>query len=307
MKSTFISCLLLISLLKSNAQNTNCSPTLSEIYDFEVGDEFIYGIKENPGGGGRDYWQSALRIVILDKITSGDTTIYYRERGGAYRDTLIVIDDSSHHLNQCDLSLVNVNSFFYYEFYNPDSIDIYTYIKIYDNDTVRTWDNDYPRSVKAITNQSIFESGYFIMSDSNTYEPISFSDVGMAITIEYAAGAGIIHEDHFKFESHYIKRLIHKINGTDTTFYHTASTNKSQLQPLEFSAFPNPVKNTINLEFQTSESRTYSISNSFGKIIMIGNSEGLSHTIDLTSFSKGIYFLNSTSKNENGTIKFIKE
>lgn len=309
MKSTLIFCLTLFSFLISNAQNSNCSPTLSEIYDFEVGDEFLYGIKENPGGGTQEYWYSQQRITIVDKIISSDTVKYYREIktfSDLILDTITIIIDSSHFLNQCDSSFVRVNSLSYYKNF-PDGVeDIYSLVRVYNNDTIRTWDNDHPRIVKAIGGFS-HNNVFYTKSDSGSYEPIDANFNGPHFSIEYAVGSGLLYEGHDDFESGYERRLIHKINGTDTTFYHTASTNKSQLQPLEFSAFPNPVKNTINLEFQTSENRTYSISNSFGKIIMIGNSEGLSHTIDLTLFSKGIYFLNSTSKNVNGTIKFIKE
>jgi hypothetical protein len=272
-----------------------------------VGDEFLYGIKENPGGGTQDYWFSQQRITILDKIISGDTIIYYRDFGGDTRDTIVIVErDSNHFLNQCDSSFVRVNSLSYYKNFPAGVKDIYSSIRVYNNDTVRTRDNDHPRIVKA-TGRFSHNDAFYTKSDSGTYEPIDANFNGPDFLVEYAAGSGLLYEGHGDFESSYERRLIHKINGADTTVYHTASINKSPLKFLQFSAFPNPVKTTINLEFKTSKSRTYSISNSLGKELLLGKSEGLSHSIDLTSFSQGIYFLNSTSENESGTIRFVKE
>jgi hypothetical protein len=309
MKKSLCTLILACTIYQLSAQSTNCTPTLSQIYDFEVGDEFLYGIKENPGGGTQEYRYSTQIITILNKIISSDTVYYYREIKTPWDlvlDTLTITNDSSHFLNQCDSSIVKVNSLSYYKNYPAGVQDIYSFIRVYNNDTVRTWDNDHPRIVKAVGGFS-HNNVFYTRSDSGTYEPIDNNFDGPHFLVEYAAGSGLLYEGHDDFESSYQRRLIHKINGTDTTVYHTASTKKSQLQPLEFSAFPNPVKNTINLEFKTSESRTYSITNSLGKIIMTGSSEGLSHTIDLTSFPKGIYFLNSTSEKQSGTTKFIKE
>jgi hypothetical protein len=306
----FIPFLLVVSCIyQANAQSSNCSPTLSEIYDFEIGDKFLYGIRENPGGGTQDYWYSQEHITILDKTVSGDTTIYYRGiyyQGGNLKDTLILINDSTNALYQCDSSIVKINSFLYYHNYRPDTLDFYSYLRIYNNDTVRTWGNDHPKIVKGISGNTD-NNEIFTKSDSGTFELYDFNLNPASFRVEFTIGSGLLYEEHFQFESHYEKRLIYKTNGTDTTVYHTASINKAQLSPLHFSLFPNPVKNTVNLEFNTSEERIIAITSSLGKIIKTGKSEGSSHSIDLSTLTKGTYFLNSTSKNKSGTLRFIKE
>ena len=306
----YLTLILITCIHFSNAQTTNCSPTFSEIFDFEVGDKFHYSlVSTKDDHDGTTAYFSKETITILEKIVTGDTTFYYRRianRNGTNKDTLVLINDSSHFLNQCDSSFARVTSLSYYKNFPVGVEDVYSLVRVYKNDTVRTWDNDFPRIVKAIGGFSD-KNVFFTRSDSGTYEPIDANFDGPHFLVEYAAESGLLYEGHNDFESGYGRRLIHKINGTDTTVYHIASINNSELQPLQFSAFPNPVKNTINLEFKTSESRTYSITNSLGKVITKGQSEGLSHTIDLTSFPKGIYFLNSTSVNQSGTIRFIKE
>lgn len=307
MKSTLIFWLLLFSILKSNAQYTNCSPTFSEIYDFEVGDEFLYGIKENPGGGTQDYWQSTQTITILNKIISGDTIIYYRELNGTLRDTLVIIrSDSTHFLNQCDSSIVKVNSLSHYKNYPTGVQDIYSYIRVYNNDTVRTWDNVHPRIVKAVGGFS-HNNAFYTRSDSGTYEPIDANFDGPHFLVEYAAGSGLLYEGHDDFESWYERRLIHKINGTDTTVYHAASIHKSQLQPLQFSVFPNPVKEKLTLKFDNATATKFSILNTTGQIIKTGETQSKNHTIILEDLPAGIYFIDIESDESNGTLRFIKE
>jgi hypothetical protein len=172
MKNILLLVFFICSINQANAQSTNCSPTFSEIFNFEIGDEFLYGIQENPGGGTQDYWYSQQRITILDKIVSGDTIIYYRGLGGALRDTLVIVgSDSTHFLNQCDSSMVKVNSLSYYRNYSPDGPDIYSFVRMYNNDTVRTWDNGHPRIVKGVGGFS-HNNVFYTRSDSGTYEPI---------------------------------------------------------------------------------------------------------------------------------------
>jgi|GEM_PF-1223761 hypothetical protein len=305
MKTIIISLFLLLTVFQANAQTSNCSPTFSEIYDFKVGDTFHYSIKENPGGETQEYHYSKEEYTILNKVTSGDTTIYYRQFGGIKRDTLILVNESSHFLNQCDSSYILVNPHFHYPFDNFRNIEVYALLRVYDNDTIRTYDNDYPRIVKSISNHYNLRSGFYTKSDSNTYSP--FDSVGITITKEYAQGAGLLYDDHIQFESHYKKILTHKINGTDTTLYKTASITRRRENPLHISIFPNPVKDKLTLKYKDRSTVNYAIVNTMGQTIISGISKSIEHTIDLSHLPAGIYFIKGTTSESSGSVRFIKE
>lgn len=309
MKSTLIFCLTLFSFLISNAQNTNCSPTLSEIYDFEIGDVFHYSnIYSKADHDGTTLYHTKESIEILNKKISGDTTTYYRKivNSNTTLDTLVLIDDSTHILNMCDSSFVRVNSLSYYKNFPAGVEDIYSLVRVYKNDTVRTWDNDYPRIVKA-TGIFSHNDAFYIKSDSGSYEPIDANFNGPHFLVEYAAGVGLLFEGHDDFESGYERRLIHKINGTDTTVYHTAAIHKSQLKHLQFSAFPNPVKDKLTLKFDNANLTNYTIINAMGQIIKSGELQGLEQTIHLKDLPAGIYFINTETAEASGSLRFIKE
>jgi hypothetical protein len=293
----------------ANAQSSNCSPTFSEIFDFEIGDVFLYGIKENPGGGTQDYWYSKETVTILDKIISGDTISYYRQKSNANGidlDTLVLVDDSSQVLNKCDSTLVPINSFLHYKGHFPGSVIIYAYLRVYDNDTIRTWENDYPRLVKAIRGGGQNEL-YYLKTDSGTFIPYDEQVLKLGMTLEFASGAGLVYEGHGLFESVWTKRLIYKINGTDTTIYHTASIPNSNLKPLHFSVFPNPVKDKLTINYETLSASKYTILNTLGQSVANGESSSMEQTIDLSYLSAGVYFLKTSRQDASGTVRFIKE
>ena len=72
--------------------------------------------------------------------------------------------------------------------------------------------------------------------------------------------------------------------------------------------FPNPVKENLNLKLDYfTSSQEISISDIQGKIIQNQMIEGLTTTINTSSFEKGIYFLTLFSDGNKTTQKFIVE
>jgi len=75
--------------------------------------------------------------------------------------------------------------------------------------------------------------------------------------------------------------------------------NISDIEKAGIWVYPNPTKDIINISEQIA---TYQLTDAAGKIIVEGNER----TIDLTNYSKGIYFLKVTSNHNKQFIKVIK-
>ena len=73
----------------------------------------------------------------------------------------------------------------------------------------------------------------------------------------------------------------------------------------EFVAFPNPVKDKLSLS-ANEEISSISITNILGQEIYSQNINALNASIDMSSFSKGTYFINAIIGDTTGTIKIIK-
>lgn len=196
MKKNIPLLILFLSTSIANAQNTNCSPTFNEIFDFEVGDVFHYSnVTRQDDHDGSTIYAKSERIEILDKIVTGDTTKYYREieKENTYRDTLIIVDDGKHTLHACDSTLVQINQYLhpYFTSQGIDTTDLYAFVRVYKNDTVRYLENDIPQVVKAI-NVTEPSDGFFTKPDSNSYTP--FTHICENLIMEYVAGAGLLYE-----------------------------------------------------------------------------------------------------------------
>ncbi len=90
------------------------------------------------------------------------------------------------------------------------------------------------------------------------------------------------------------------ISSSVSNFINTKSENN-----LTNIVYPNPASVTINLTDEDFHSyNSLAISNTDGKILL--SSKEIGKNINVSSLSKGIYFLNLYSENRNKTIKFIK-
>lgn len=291
------------------AQAAPCSPTFSEIYDFEIGDVFHYSIidrKDDHDGSTLVYNKESIEII--DKKVSTDTTFYYRKISNRKTifDTLILVDNGFHTLHACDSDLVRVNDYLHPFFTDEaiDSTDLYAKVSVVNNDTTRSWRNDHPRIVKAIYADGYGE-GFYTQTDSNTYEP--FDTICESLTLEYAAGAGLIFEEHFCFESGFYRILINKTNGSDTVTFATASVENHTIKPLHLTVFPNPVKDKLIVHFDGNTNVNYSITNTMGQVVTEGQTTSSEHTINVIDLPIGIYILITENAKSSGSVRFIKE
>ena len=80
----------------------------------------------------------------------------------------------------------------------------------------------------------------------------------------------------------------------------------NRLYKTEFSIYPNPVTDILNLEAQETINFV-SISNVLGQVLFNSNVDALETSIDLSSYAKGTYFVKVQIGNSVITKKIIKE
>lgn len=68
-------------------------------------------------------------------------------------------------------------------------------------------------------------------------------------------------------------------------------------------AFPNPTKNTVNVNTSSLVGKAFSVSNQLGEAVINGTVNSENTLIDLSALATGVYFF----KSEGATVKIIKE
>ena len=76
-----------------------------------------------------------------------------------------------------------------------------------------------------------------------------------------------------------------------------------EMNSLEFSIYPNPTSNSIQINGIENSKTNYEILNSLGKLVISGTLE--SREIDCTTLPNGIYFLKLIDSEQNMGIKRI--
>ncbi|MCX7548794.1 T9SS type A sorting domain-containing protein [Xanthomarina sp. F1114] len=72
--------------------------------------------------------------------------------------------------------------------------------------------------------------------------------------------------------------------------------------------YPNPVAHNLTIENPSTDSFNLKVLNQLGQMVLIQNQNTASTTVDVSTLSKGLYFIHITSENGNTeTIKFIKK
>ncbi len=74
----------------------------------------------------------------------------------------------------------------------------------------------------------------------------------------------------------------------------------------ELSIYPNPTHTLITIETEYPDHYSINITTLNGQQILIGEMEGTSHQIDLSSFESGVYFITIRSKDFVTTRKIVK-
>lgn len=87
----------------------------------------------------------------------------------------------------------------------------------------------------------------------------------------------------------------------------TMSTGITELSPLTFNLYPNPVNNTLLIDLQDKTDAAISITNLLGEKIYSEKVSAKNNQLDVSFLTTGIYFLQIRSNDQVATRKFIKE
>jgi len=82
--------------------------------------------------------------------------------------------------------------------------------------------------------------------------------------------------------------------------------NVESQEQIDFSLYPNPVHDVLNIESQYRSNYSVACKSLNGQIILEQESKGPIHQLDLSSFQKGVYFITIRSKDFVTTRKIIK-
>jgi len=100
-----------------------------------------------------------------------------------------------------------------------------------------------------------------------------------------------------------------KVNAYGAVFLalNTVSVSSNNIEET-ITLYPNPVKNLLNIEVSNSnlQNISYQIIDVSGKVLTTSQLFN-SQQIDVSNWSKGVYFVRISSANENKTLKFIKQ
>jgi hypothetical protein len=93
--------------------------------------------------------------------------------------------------------------------------------------------------------------------------------------------------------------------GMANTTFQTLSNGNFEIDD-SVMVYPNPTKNTINIECKNSI-KTIQLYDVQGRLLQTKLVDGLQTSIDISEKSKGIYFLKITSNNGSKVEKVVKE
>ncbi len=284
--------ILLISFigLSNNAAQAQCSPTLKEIYDFEVGDQFFYRETYQQDDVGRSYYTYRYEdYKITDKISNGDTLQFIRLSNTNSIDTLFFIDSANHALNRC--------------FYIPDTtLPICGSYRSTGREYIRIYNTIDPSNRK----YKLFGTRYFseiYFPDSLGYydfELDEFKSLSHECYSIYREGIGLYAEGSYIFETNHFYELQKFIRGTDT-LHITLSETHDDLLTHSIKIYPNPVQYSCQIEcpYTIQEILVNDVSGRIQNLEVEVQTQS-EWTLNTSELIPGVYYL--TIKTEKGNV-----
>lgn len=289
-----------------DANSQNCSPTLKEIYNFQIGNVFQYVSTEYTKAGGAGLTVTTTTKLTITGIHENNDTLKYFVLGienvayscdqneidicdtpteyKTFEDTLVYIESAAHFLNGCDQQLVT-NFFTENKSWLNDleTGPIYTKIQISESEG---------RHLKTIGGGEI----YVYQSDSLVH----FVDEAYFISFKevYAEGLGRIDIQFSQARYNYHKYLEGYVKDGDTTGVVTSdpdlllSSENTSISD-EIVLYPNPCKGLLHIK---------SVSPLSNAKIELFDSKGIKvlskrlndSSLDISFLQNGIYFVRLT-------------
>ncbi len=260
---------------------------VDSVYEFEVGDEFHYKLENTYNT--LLYYRYTRNKIISKNITS--SKIYYIIQSDGYIDYI-----------------GGVNTFFNSTF--VDSFPVLDTIK----DTIPPClDSTHPY-FDSVTSQFgnvncyLIDTIYFDSSYNSLVYKISYNAIEHISFKIYAKGIGKVFDKDRTWTP-----IIETIN--ELVYYKDSSTGFTwgtpvifnvglkEFKQLNFTVYPNPTTNFIQLNGLENSTNNFQLINSIGKAILTGKIE--SNQIDCSTLPSGIYFLKIINKTGSSGIKRI--
>jgi uncharacterized repeat protein (TIGR01451 family) len=140
-----------------------------------------------------------------------------------------------------------------------------------------------------------------MLPDSGSNEPASHGHVQFRLNTMNTPMLGQVIENRANIYFDFNEPVI--TNTAMNTF--VAPNGIEELSNGIFSIFPNPAENVLYVQSEN-ENSTYTIYDVSGKVSSTTNTSSSNSSLDISSLSSGIYFIQCISGNEVGMIKFIK-
>ena len=141
-----------------------------------------------------------------------------------------------------------------------------------------------------------------MLPDSGSNEPASHGHVQFRLNTINTPMLGQVIENRANIYFDFNEPVI--TNTAINTF--VAPNGIEELSNGRFSIYPNPAENVLHVQSENGNS-TYTIYDISGKVYSSINSTSSNSSLDISSLSSGIYFIQCISGNEVGMIKFIKK
>jgi hypothetical protein len=218
----------------SDVAQAQCSPTLKEIYDFEVGDQFFYRETTKQYDPREHITYAYHDFKIIDKYVSGDTLQYIRLSNKNIRDTLFFVDSANHPLNRCNNQIDTVMVTTCSRHQRPKFRMVYA-LKDVNKHRYKLFGSEEPTNF-----YSPDSLGYF------NFEMDEFKGYSHECYSIYREGLGLFCEGSYIFETNHYIELQSRIRGSDTLMI--ALTNRNQVPKDKINVYPNPTSSFWNIE-----------------------------------------------------------
>ncbi len=274
--------------------HAQCSPTLREIYDFEVGDQFFYRITDRSDDArGPEYYYDYENFEIMSKYVNGDTLRYVRKSDKNLLDTLLIVDSINHPLNGCN-------------YYRDTIINQSCLAQIKE-----PWAHIYisrhldRRKLKMFGS---FQLGNMYLPNDSGYFDFTFIDFtyySLSCYSIYKEGLGLFNKGEFWFENGEFYELQKRIRGTDTISI-KLSTPTTKLSKA-IAIYPNPAVSQCTVKSPLQIQKIV-VLNAHGQIqhIDVLERHQKTATLDTKDLAAGIYYIRIQTSSGYAIKKFVK-
>ncbi len=266
------------------------SPNFQQIYNFQVGDIFLYKdsfIDCGSGNGDCTTTINYTKYEILSKITKHDTIIYTRKINGQTTDTITYIDSTTNILNANNDTIIELKPNYSIGLYDT----VFVKVRITKDSVLQKIIGGY-RNYTYNYNHGYFDSTLFY------YEPFEqIFEQGLGLTVQI---------DAYFEESHTIRLQAYR-KGNDTVGNLSAGIELAKVNNT-FQVYPNPCFDKLRINSDNYQGNNlYEIYTLQGILVKSINESDNPLEISTSDLKPGIYLLKIFNSEGTNFFKIIKQ